>query len=287
MKRLYVFALGFALTAQSFPALAEQPAADAAKPAATPASGIQGQKEDEDLPGIGDAAGASKGQQAAISDPIEPVNRAFFVFNDKLYYWALKPVATGYNKVLPQSMRRGVKNFFSNLRTPVRLVNCALQGEFSGAWSELERLVINTVVGVAGFGDPAKNWWSIEKHEADLGQTFGRYGMGTSIYFVCPFLGPLNVRDGVGYTGDVFLDPITYVFWDYWYWDLSVKAYDTVNTTSLHTGEYEDFKKASLDPYVAMRDAYAQYRDHLVKTARGDTDGKDSSVKPAAPLRAD
>ena len=252
----------------------------------------QGQKEDEDLPGIGDASDASK-EQPTISDPIESVNRAFFVFNDKVYFWLLKPTATGYKYVFPQCVRRSIKNCLSNLRTPVRLVNCALQGEFKGAWTELERLGINSVVGVLGFGDPAKNRWAIEKHEADLGQTFGRYGMGTSIYFVCPFLGPFNVRDGVGYRGDLFLDPINYFLPNYYY-DVGLKAYETVNATSLRTGEYEAFKKAALDPYVSMRDAYVQYRYHFVEMAKNggkddaeSKDGQKANERPADPLRAD
>jgi phospholipid-binding lipoprotein MlaA len=130
-----------------------------------------------ELPGIGDSAGAAGAQAVVVSDPIEPVNRAFFTFNDKLYFWVLKPVAKGYTKLLPQPLRIGVKNIYSNIRTPVRLVNCTLQGEFTGAWTELERFVLNTTVGVVGYGDPARDWWAIELHDADLGQTLGRYGV--------------------------------------------------------------------------------------------------------------
>lgn len=241
-----------------------------AQPAAVPAAAPAAQSEEEKLPGIGDDADKAAAQHASIADPLESVNRAFFVFNDKLYFWLLKPAATGYEMLLPQAARRSIKNAFSNIRTPVRFGNSLLQGEGTAAWTELERLVINSTVGVLGLGDPAKNRWGIEKHEADLGQTFGRYGAGTSIFFCCPFLGPLNVRDGIGYAGDIFLDPLTYVLPNI-YCDVAVKAGDTVNTTSLRLGDYEAFKKASLDPYVAMRDAYAQYRDSFVKGNRDNT----------------
>jgi len=97
-----------------------------------------------------------------------------------------------------------VRNFFSNITTPVRLVNCTLQTDFEGAWVETERFVVNTTVGVAGFGDPAKNRWNMEKRDEDLGQTLGWYGLGTSIYFDWPILGPSNVRDTVGYVGICF-----------------------------------------------------------------------------------
>jgi phospholipid-binding lipoprotein MlaA len=133
-------------------------------------------------------------------------------------------------------------------------------------------------VGVVGYGDPARDWWAIELHDADLGQTLGRYGCGTSIYFVWPFLGPSNVRDTAGYAGDTFLNPLTYILPEF-YWTVAVKAHETVNTTSLRAGEYEDFKNASIDPYVAMRDAYAQYRKNFVNNV------KDPNGQPAGPLQ--
>lgn len=237
------------------------------------------EEAEADLPGIGDASSAPGAQAITVSDPIEPVNRAFYHFNDKLYFWALKPVSKGYAFIIPQPLRIGIKNIFSNIRTPVRLVNCALQGEFKGSWTELERCVVNSTVGVLGFGDPARDWWTIEQHDADLGQTLGRYGCGTSIYFVWPFLGPSNVRDTGGYVGDLFLDPLTYVLPNI-YWDIGVKAGDTINATSLREGDYEKFKNASIDPYVAMRDAYAQYRKSFVSHI------KDPGVRPVSPLQA-
>jgi len=239
-----------------------------------------GQKADADLPGIGEAPDVVlTATPIMVSDPLEPVNRAFFQFNDKLYFWVLKPVAKGYTYVVPQPARRGVNNFFSNVATPIRLVNCALQAEFKGAWVEIERFAINTTVGVAGFGDPARNWWNLQKHAADLGQTLGRYGLGPSIYINWPIIGPSCVRDTVGYVGDLFLDPVNYVVPQLDY-NLGIKAYDTVNGTSLRPGDYEDFKNAAIDPYVALRDAYYQYRRSLVKGSEG------TPVRPPGPLPA-
>jgi len=236
------------------------------------------QAEGEDLPGIGEAPDVVPlARSIVVSDPLEPLNRAFFHFNDKLYFWVLKPVSRGYSAVVPQPARRGVKNVFSNIATPVRLVNCVLQAEFEGAWVEIERFAINTTVGVAGLGDPARNWWSIQKREGDLGQTLGRYGLGPSIYINWPIIGPSCVRDTVGYVGDLFLDPVNYLVPKFEY-NVGVKSYDTVNGTSLRIGDYEDFKQAAIDPYVALRDAYYQYRSHLVEQgeAKGD--------RPAGPL---
>ncbi len=230
------------------------------------------------LPGIGDVPDVvAQNQPAAMRDPLEPLNRAFFQFNDKLYFWVLKPVSKGYAYVVPQTGRRGVRNFFSNLATPVRLVNCTLQAEFTGAWVEVERFAINTTVGVAGFGDPARKWWHMEKHDEDLGQTLGRYGVGPSIYINWPVLGPSCVRDTVGLVGDSFLDPVNYVV-PRTAPNVAVKSVDVVNGTSLRPGEYEDFKDAAIDPYSALRDAYYQYRSHLVTNAAAEDE------RPAGPL---
>ncbi len=246
----------------------------------SPAMNVAGEpKEDAALPGIGETPDVVlSAQPITASDPIEPVNRAFFYFNDKLYFWVLKPVSRGYNYVLPQVVRRDVKNFFSNIATPIRLGNCALQAEFTSAWIELERFGINTTVGVAGFGDPAKNRWNLEKQNGDFGQTLGRYGLGPSIYINWPIIGPLCARDSAGYVGDLFLDPFTYLVPEFWY-NVDIKAYDTVNATSLSLGEYEDFKKDAIDPYIAFRDAYYQYRRHLVETSEASL-----GVRPVGPL---
>lgn len=235
-----------------------------------PAVAVAGnQEQDEELPGIGDAPGiVLSAQPIVVADPLEPVNRLFFHFNDKLYFWVLKPVSKGYGKILPQPARICVKNFFSNIATPARLVNCALQAEFEGCWIEIKRFAINTTVGVAGFGDPARNRWNMEKRHEDLGQTLGSYGVGTSVYINWPILGPSNVRDTAGYVGDLFLDPVNYLVPDFWY-SAGIRSYETVNGTSLRVGDYEDFKEAAIDPYVSMRDAYYQYRLNQVNNNKG------------------
>jgi len=205
---------------------------------------------------------------ATIADPLEPVNRAFFRFNDKLYFWVLKPVATGYKAVIPEDGRIGIRNFFSNVKTPVRLVNFLLQAKFKGAGNETVRFVLNTTIGLAGFFDPAKKTFKIEKYDVDFGQTLGIWGMGTAFYLDLPILGPASLRDGIGYVVDLFFDPQTYLAYIYLVEeivDYATWALDKVNETSLSLGEYENLKKAALDPYVAVRDAYFQYRQHKIR----------------------
>lgn len=200
----------------------------------------------------------------SIADPLEPINRVFYHFNDKLYYWLLKPAAKGYSAVVPEPARRGVKNFFNNISFPVRFVNCIFQGKFEGAGYEVGRFVINSTLGVAGFMDRAAKQFEMPEYDEDLGQTFGSYGIGHGFFLNLPFLGPSSLTDAVGTAGDAFLEPMNYLDLKTKY-DLSIKAFEMVNKTSLRIGEYEDLQKSALDPYVAYRDAYYQYRQSQIK----------------------
>lgn len=204
---------------------------------------------------------APQNEVVRIADPLEPVNRVFFEFNDRLYFWVLKPVGSAYGWVVPKPVRSKVVNFFYNLKTPVRLVNNVLQGKVMEGGIEMTRFMLNTTVGVGGLWDPARNWFNLPASEEDFGQTLGKYGVGEVIYFCWPVLGPSTVRDTLGFGGDYFLNPVSYLGMngeaDAGY---GLKAAETINSTSLRIGDYEDFKKASFDPYGAMRDAYFQRR---------------------------
>ena len=199
-----------------------------------------------------------------IRDPFEPINRIFFHFNDKLYFWILKPVATGYKKVTPDQFRICARNFFSNLTMPIRAVNCLLQGKFIGFGSELLRFLVNSTVGMLGLGDPAQTALKLEKQDEDFGQTLGLYGFGPGFYINWPVLGPSSVRGTAGFAGNYYLDPAAWVSIDFGEWFV-IRGCEMVNTTSLSLGEYEALKKAALDPYVALRDAYYQYRQNKIK----------------------
>jgi phospholipid-binding lipoprotein MlaA len=198
-----------------------------------------------------------------VADPIAPFNRAMFHFNDKFYFWILKPVTKGYEYVVPTPLRIAVKNFFFNLITPVRLVNCLLQGKFYSAGTEFTRFLLNSTAGMLGFLNPAQNYPQLEAKDEDLGQTFGTYGIGNGFYIVWPFLGPSTLRDTVGIAGDLFLNPVAYV--QPTEAAFEIDAIEKVNTTSFHIGDYEALKEAALDPYSAIRDAYIQSRAKKVK----------------------
>jgi phospholipid-binding lipoprotein MlaA len=188
----------------------------------------------------------------------------FFHFNDKLYFWFLKPVASGYKAVVPEPARISVKNFFSNLSFPVRFVNCLFQGKFEGAGYEVGRFLTNSTMGLAGFFDVAEKHFNMKEYDEDLGQTLGSYGLGHGFFINWPFLGPSSVRDSLGDVGDAFLEPIYYTNLETKY-KVTIRAFQKTNNTSLIIGEYEDLKKAALDPYIALRDAYYQYRGAKIK----------------------
>lgn len=206
-------------------------------------------------------AEATEISSETMPDPLLPMNRFFFQVNDKLYFYALKPVAKGYKAVLPERVRLCVKNFLYNLEMPIRLVNSILQGKPGKAGIVLGRFIMNTTIGVAGLFDPAASKFGLEKVDEDTGQTLGVYGVKEVFYLNVPVLGPLCFRDVLGYVGDTVLHPLFYANPWIFFGEVALKK---VNTTSLTLGEYEEFKAASLDPYTALKDAYFQHRRALI-----------------------
>lgn len=200
----------------------------------------------------------------ATLDPLEPMNRAFFQFNDRLYFWFLKPVGTFYGKVIPPGIRTDIKNAYENILFPIRFVNNTLQGKFKGAGVELTRFVINTTLGFGGMFDIANTHFNLHPYDEDFGQTLGFYGMRPMIFINWPILGPSTGRDTIGLVGDTFLNPIYYLAPN-----MAVRAGVQggikLNNTSMRIGEYEDFKASALDPYVSMRDFFLNYRAQAIK----------------------
>lgn len=204
-----------------------------------------------------------KGEGLSFSDPLEPMNRVFFAFNDKLYYWVLKPANNIYSAILPYDFRLIIGNFVDNVRSPIRLLNNLLQGKIYDAGIVLSRFMINSTLGVFGLADPALIDFGLEPKPEDFGQTLGVWGFGEGIYFCWPVIGPSTVRDTIGFAGDVYAHPMVYYVEDYSI-SLGYYAGSRVNLLSLNPEVYEDIKKYSLDPYVSMRQAYLDYRRHKV-----------------------
>lgn len=201
-----------------------------------------------------------------IADPIKPFNVAMYHFNDKLYFYAWKPVSRGYKYVVPEEVRGLVSSFYENLKAPGRIINNLLQGKPKEAGVEFASFLINSTVGVGGLRNCAQECFGLRGRYADFGQTLGKYGVGFGFYVVLPFLGPSSVRDGVGFAADWAMRPQTYISPDFFsYESVGLFTHEKINSTSFHIGEYEALKEASIDPYVAMRDIYIQYRTNLIE----------------------
>ncbi|MDP3767733.1 MAG: VacJ family lipoprotein, partial [Dehalococcoidia bacterium] len=165
-------------------------------------------------------------------DPWEPFNEQTFEFNRKLDRYILKPVAKGYNVVVPDQVQMMLSNGLDNIAWVPRAVNSVLQGKFEGALRELSRFMLNTTLGVGGLFDVGKHA-GIPKSREDFGQTLGVWGLGPGPYLVLPLLEPMTVRDGIGKGVDMFMDPLGY-FVPLIPVRLGMKATDTVNDRSLN-----------------------------------------------------
>lgn len=194
-------------------------------------------------------------------DPIEGFNRAMFAFNEGLDSVIIKPVATGYEAVLPSPVRTGVTNFFSNIEDVFIGVNNLLQGKVPEAVSDLGRVVINTTIGLLGVIDFASDA-GLEKHDEDFGQTFGRWGVGNGAYVVIPVFGPRTVRDTVGLVLDVAADPVAN-HEPARVRDLAL-VLRLVNDRANLLPADKVVDEAALDKYSYMRDAYLQRRRNLI-----------------------
>ncbi len=215
-------------------------------------------------------------------DPWEPMNANIFEFNLKLDRFVLKPVAKGYNFVMPDLVQVGVSNIFSNLRFAPRFLNNVFQGKLKGAGIEVGRFLINSTVGLAGFFDLAKKV-DLVTPEEDLGQTLGFYGVKPGPYLVLPFLPPFTVRDFTGFLGDIALNPIN------WLVAPIIEAnnvpsviarHNRVTSSLIQTGsrvgeiinersrnleKFQGVEEATLDLYTAVRNAYLQKRAQAIR----------------------
>ena len=199
-------------------------------------------------------------------DPWQGFNEKMFFFNhDILDRYLLKPVATGWSKVLPDCGKRGLDRAFDNFGMPKRLVNNLLQGRFRGAGREVARFGVNTTVGIVGFLDVARAQLHIEKSDADTGQTLGLYGFGPGPYLVLPTLAPLTVRDGIGYGVDGLMDPLGYV--TPFLATTGVSIVKQVNERALNLEVFQEVEDTVLDLYSAVRNGYLQRRRRSIEEA--------------------
>ncbi len=194
-------------------------------------------------------------------DPIEGFNRAMYGFNEAVDAAVIKPVAQGYDYVLPAPVRTGVTNFFGNIADLFIGVNNLLQGKPDQAVSDLGRVLINSTVGILGLFDVATPA-GLEKHEEDFGQTFGRWGVGNGAYVVLPIFGPRTVRDTAGLMLDMAADPVANV--NHVPTRNALLALRLVDTRADLLPADKVIEEAALDKYSYVRDGYLQRRRSLV-----------------------
>ncbi len=206
---------------------------------------------------------AEEGDVQLIPDPWIEMNRGLFTFNDKMYFWVLKPVARAYGFIIPEELRQAIRNAFYNIEFPVRFVNSLLQGKVVKAGDEFGQFFINTTVGCLGLLNPAANYPRLQPSREDFGQTLAVWGFDNGAFLTLPFFGPSSLRDGMGRLGDTLVNPIWFLFDDIWV-SLAIRAGEAINGTSLRIGEYEALKEAALDPYIMIRNAYVQNRNKLI-----------------------
>ena len=206
--------------------------------------------------------GVRDGGDGETYDPYEPFNRAMFRFNDEFDRWLLKPLARGYDWLLPGPVKSGVGNFFSNLLQPSVAVNDLLQGKPAQSGRDAGRFVVNTTAGIVGFFDVAKYIGLDPKYE-DWGQTFAVWGLKEGPYFVWPIIGPRSLRDTFGWSVDWWSTPVTYVQPAAASWGL--RSADVVDTRArLLPAEKVLNEAAGADRYTFFREAYRQHRRNLI-----------------------
>ena len=214
--------------------------------------------------GVAGMALADSAGEDFESDPFEGFNEKMFWFNrEVLDRYLLKPLATGWDFILPDPVQRGVHNFFDNLQVVRRVVNNSLQAKFGGAGIELARFGINSTIGLVGFFDVAKDAFGIDQRDEDTGQTFGVWGISQGPYVILPFFPPLTIRDGIGYAFDAAMTPYTYFI--PWWGTVAGTATNTVNERSLNLDRFERVAESTVDLYGAVRNAYLQRRAAAVK----------------------
>jgi phospholipid-binding lipoprotein MlaA len=202
---------------------------------------------------------ASRSPYEEVSDPLEPVNRVIYTFNDKLDRAVLKPAAKGYQKVLPKSVQSGVRNFFNNIYEPLTIINNILQGQPTHTFSNTTRFIFNTVFGIGGIMDVASDW-DLPHNQEDFGQTFGVWGFGEGWYLVLPVLGPSSVRDSAGLATTFLLNLDPIARYTEGYTKLAVYGLYFISERADLLSASKVLDAAALDPYLQVRESYRQKR---------------------------
>lgn len=219
----------------------------------------------------------------AEHDPAESVNRAIFKANVAADHAVMKPVAQAYVEHVPDGVQTGIHNVVQNLKEPAVAVNDALQGNVKQAWQSVQRLAINSTVGVVGVFDVAADW-GLTPHKADFGQTLGVWGVGEGPFVELPLLGPSNARDTVGTVVDLAMNPLSYVGGaPATYASVATGSANVVDTRAQHLHDLDELERNSLDYYATLRSVYRQHRDAEISAAKQSEQPPEGQVDISVP----
>lgn len=215
--------------------------------------------------GVGGCASSDNKEAQLADDPLEPMNRYFFDFNQRLDRHAALPAASFYADTVPGGVRGNVHNFLVNLGGPVNVANDLLIAEFANAGEAGARFIVNTTVGVVGIFDVATDW-GLPERSRDFGETLGVLGIGQGPYLVLPLRGPSSVRDFAGGYVDGYFSPLHFMHYTgSTYVGLVKSSLGSVDTRSANIVTYQDIERASVDYYATMRAYYRQRREREVE----------------------
>ncbi len=207
-----------------------------------------------------------------VYDPLEKYNRKIFAFNDFLDRYFLEHIAKAYRNDIPRPVRDAVRNFLTNLSSPISTLNSFVQGKPENGLATFSNFLINSTIGVFGLFDIAGEK-GIRYHQEDFGQTLGHYGVTSGPYLMVPFVGPSSIRDFSGSITDQIVSPTSYNIFK-----IGGKTYligknrlilasamRTVDTRESLIDIIDDVRKESFDPYATLRSAYTQKRNNEIK----------------------
>jgi phospholipid-binding lipoprotein MlaA len=203
-------------------------------------------------------------------DPLEAYNRSVMKLNSGLTKILVKPVLSVYRTLLPKPIRQAIANISNNAKAPLIFVHDVLQGEGDRAAQTLGRFAMNSTVGLGGMFDIATKA-GVPTHEEDAGQTFARWGVPAGPYLMLPFIGPSTLRDAAGLAADVFADPLYHVqrgnkVRDNVFTGLTIGG--TLTQVDQNVDRLGELQRGSVDPYIALREAYLQYRQAEIENGK-------------------
>jgi phospholipid-binding lipoprotein MlaA len=216
-------------------------------------------------------------------DPAEPVNRTIFKANLAADHAVMRPVAEAYADHMPEGVQKGIHNVVQSLKEPAVAVNDALQGNVKQAWQSVQRLTVNSTVGVAGVFDVAEKW-GVPPHKVDFGQTLAVWGVGEGPFVELPLPGPSNARDAVGTVVDMAMNPLTFVGGaPATYAGVATGGANVVDTRAQHLKDLDELERNSLDYYATLRSVYRQHREAEISAAKGPEKPPEGQVDISVP----